>query len=42
MYFLLRQDGEMPADLSTMDASGVTQSLRIAGEVMNQSGGKLA
>ena len=32
----------MPADLSLMDASGVAQSLRIAGEVMNQSGGKLA
>ena len=42
MYLLLRQDDEMPADLSLMDASGVAQSLRIAGEVMNQSGGKLA
>ena len=42
MYFLVKQDDEMPADLSSMDASGVTESLRIVAEVVNQSGGKLA
>jgi hypothetical protein len=37
----VRQDEEMPEDLSSMDASGVAQSLRIAAEVVNQSGGQL-
>ena len=39
---LARQDEEIPADLSSMDSSGVVQSLRIAANVMNRSGGKLA
>ena len=41
MYFLVKQDDEVPADLSSMDASGVTESLRIVAEVVNQSGGRL-
>ena len=42
IYLLVRQDEEMPADLSSMDVSGVVESLRLAAEVINQSGGKRA